>query len=243
MSKPKIIRLDKYLCEMGIGSRKEVKLYCKKGRVNVNGNVTTSSDLKVNIDDDIVLFDNKKIEFVEYEYYMLNKPMGVVSATVDNTCKTVVDLIDSARKKDLFPVGRLDKDTVGLLLITNNGELAHDLLSPDRHVPKTYYVKVQGKLKEEYVKICKEGIKLDKDFITRPSELNIISCGEISEAELTICEGKFHQVKRMMSALGCNVIYLKRISMGSLVLDEHLKEGEYRKLTDKEINDLMWRQF
>lgn len=243
MSKPKIIRLDKYLCDMGIGSRKEVKTYCKKGRVSVNGNVTTSSDLKVNIDDDMVLFDNKKIEFVEYEYYMLNKPMGVVSATVDNTCKTVVDLIGSARKKDLFPVGRLDKDTVGLLLITDNGELAHELLSPDRHVPKTYYVKVQGELKEEYIKMCRDGIKLDNDFTTRPSELKIISCGEISEAELTICEGKFHQVKRMMSALGCNVIYLKRISMGSLVLDEHLKEGEYRKLADKEINDLMWRQF
>ena len=223
---------------MGIGSRKEVKEYCRKGRVSVNGNINTSSDTKVNIVNDIVLFDNKRIEFEKYEYFMLNKPMGVVSATVDNTCKTVIELIDSSKKKDLFPVGRLDKDTVGLLLITNNGELAHKLLSPDRHVPKTYYVKVQGELKQEHVNLCAEGIRLDKDFTTRPSVLNIISCGEVSEAELTICEGKYHQVKRMMSAMGCNVIYLKRISMGTLVLDEHLQEGQYRKLTNNEIKAL-----
>lgn len=238
MSRSEIIRLDKYLCDMGIGSRKEVKEYCRKGRVSVNGNINTSSDTKVNIVNDIVLFDNKRIEFEKYEYFMLNKPMGVVSATVDNTCKTVIELIDSSKKKDLFPVGRLDKDTVGLLLITNNGELAHKLLSPDRHVPKTYYVKVQGELKQEHVNLCAEGIILDKDFITRPSVLNIISCGEVSEAELTICEGKYHQVKRMMSAMGCNVIYLKRISMGTLVLDEHLQEGQYRKLTYNEIKAL-----
>lgn len=238
MSKSEVIRLDKYLCDMGIGSRKEVKEYCKKGRVSVNGSICTSPDSKVNTVTDIILFDNMRVEFEEYEYFMLNKPMGVVSATVDNTCKTVIELIDSHKKKDLFPVGRLDKDTVGLLLITNNGALAHKLLAPDRHVPKTYYVRVSGELKEDYVRLCAEGIKIDKDFTAKPSKLKIMSCGEISEAELTICEGKYHQVKRMMYAMGCEVVYLKRISMGTLVLDEKLQEGQYRKLTDNEIKSL-----
>lgn len=240
MSNARKIRLDKYLCDMGIGSRREVKEYCKTGRIQVNACVIKASDMKIDTEQDIVLFDGVRIEFEEYEYYMLNKPAGVVSATKDNTCTTVLDLIDSSRKKSLFPVGRLDKDTVGLLLITNNGALAHRLLAPDKHVPKTYYVKVQGKLTEEHVKRYKEGICLSDGGITRPATLKVLSAGVMSEAELTICEGKFHQVKRMMSAMGCKVIYLKRIRMGSLVLDESLQEGQFRRLTEKEIKALQY---
>jgi 16S rRNA pseudouridine516 synthase len=233
-----VLRLDKYLCDMGVGSRREIKEFCKKGRICVNDKVVKSSDIKISVGKEIVLFDGVEIIFEKYEYYMLNKPAGVVSATVDNTCKTVIDLIESNRKKDLFPVGRLDKDTVGLLLITNDGELSHKLLSPSKHIPKKYFVRVSGELRPEHIKICQQGIKLEENFVTKPSELKILSSGKISEAELTICEGKFHQVKRMMQAFGCNVIYLKRISMGHLILDENLQEGQYRRLTESEIEVL-----
>lgn len=223
---------------MGVCSRREVKEYCKNGRIRVNERIVKVSDIKIDVEKDYVFFDDSQVLYEKYEYYMLNKPAGVVSATNDNTCKTVIDLIESSSKKNLFPVGRLDKDTVGLLLITNDGDFAHKLLAPNKHVPKTYYVKAEGKLNAEHIKMCEEGIRLEEDFITKPSILNIISCGEISEAELTIYEGKFHQVKRMMAAMGCRVVYLKRIRMGSVTLDDNLLEGEFRRLTDNEINKL-----
>ena len=169
---------------------------------------------------------------------MLNKPAGVVSATEDPRDKTVIDLIEDRRRKDLFPAGRLDKDTEGLLLITNDGALAHDLLSPKKHVDKKYYAKIEGTVTEEDVELFEKGVDIGEKRATLPAVLTILSSGEESEITLTIREGKFHQVKRMFEAVGKKVTYLKRLSMGSLVLDEKLLPGEYRKLTEQELTQL-----
>ncbi len=232
-----LIRLDKYLADMGVGTRSEVKNYIRKGRVQINEVVIKESDKKINIDSDKVAFDGSILTYVSTEYYMLNKPAGVVSATRDNLSETVLDLIDSTNK-DLFPVGRLDKDTEGLLLITNDGDLAHKLLSPKKKVPKVYYAKINGKIVEEDVEMFSKGIAISEDFVTLPAELEIIKSCEISTVKVTIHEGKFHQVKRMFEAVGKEVIYLKRLSMGDLILDESLELGEYRPLTIEEINML-----
>lgn len=237
----KLIRLDKYLADMGCGTRSEVKLYMKKGRVTVNGEVVKSPELKLNVESDLVCFDGAVVGYAEYEYFMLNKPAGVISATEDSFSETVIDLIETAKRKDLFPVGRLDKDTEGLLLITNDGALAHELLSPRKHVDKTYFAKVEGVVTEEDVVLFKEGLVVDEGFTAKPARLVIQSSGPISEIELTITEGKFHQVKRMFEAVGKEVIYLKRLSMGPLVLDESLQPGEYRTLTEHEIKELYKR--
>lgn len=246
MGKP--IRLDKYMADMGIGTRSEVKVFIKKGRVSVDGEVIRQAEYKVDIEKQKVTVDGEKIGYSAYEYFMLNKPSGVVSAVTDGRDTTVVELIKDAKRKDLFPVGRLDKDTEGLLLITNDGELSHELLSPSKHVEKTYYAKVKGTVTEEDVKAFAEGLhleketlreeKADKDIETKPAKLVILKVGEVSEIELTICEGKFHQVKRMFQAVGKEVVYLKRIAMGSLVLDESLALGEYRELTEEEVSSL-----
>lgn len=233
-----VMRLDKYLTEMGIGSRSEVKNYAKAGRVSVNGEKIKSTDTKIDTQKDTIEFDGQTVGYVEYEYYMLNKPQGVLSATMDKKATTVVDLIDSKVRGDLFPVGRLDKDTEGLLIITNDGVLCHNLLSPKKHVDKVYYAIVDGEVKEEHIEIFKNGIRLDEDTVTKPAELKIIASGEESEVFITIHEGKFHQVKRMVNAIGGEVMYLKRLSMGSLKLDENLKPGEYRKLTGEELDAL-----
>lgn len=254
----KVMRLDKFLSEMGIASRKETKEYAKKGRIKVNNAIVKVSDYKIDAEKDIVTFDGRTIAYEQFEYYMLNKPAGVVSATVDNNDRTVIDLIDSERKKDLFPVGRLDKDTVGLLIITNDGELAHSLLSPVKHIDKKYFARVEGIITEEHIKRFKEGLKLKDGTLTKPAQLEIIKSGNvksdnaksdnpksenekssnISEVEITICEGKYHQIKRMIACVGGKVIYLKRLSMGRLELDENLREGEYRRLTEDEIKCL-----
>lgn len=254
----KVIRLDKFLSEMGIASRKETKEYAKKKRIKVNYTIVKASDYKIDVQKDIVTFDGRTIAYEQFEYYMLNKPAGVVSATVDNNDRTVIDLIDSERKKDLFPVGRLDKDTVGLLIITNDGELAHSLLSPVKHIDKKYFARVDGIITEEHIKRFKEGLKLKDGTLTKPAQLEIIKSGNvksdnaksdnpksenekssnISEVEITICEGKYHQIKRMIACVGGKVIYLKRLSMGRLELDENLREGEYRRLTEDEIKCL-----
>ncbi|MCI5602105.1 MAG: pseudouridine synthase [Lachnospiraceae bacterium] len=254
----KVMRLDKFLSEMGIASRKETREYAKKGRIKVNNAIVKVSDYKIDAEKDIVTFDGRTIAYEQFEYYMLNKPAGVVSATVDNNDRTVIDLIDSERKKDLFPVGRLDKDTVGLLIITNDGELAHSLLSPVKHIDKKYFARVEGIITEEHIKRFKEGLKLKDGTLTKPAQLEIIKSGNvksdnaksdnpksenekssnISEVEITICEGKYHQIKRMIACVGGKVIYLKRLSMGRLELDENLREGEYRRLTEDEIKCL-----
>lgn len=233
----KKLRLDKYLADMGVGTRSEVKIAIKRGYIKVNGQVVKAPEVKVD-DHDEVLYHDQKISYVTYEYYMLNKPAGVVSATEDRDCKTVVELIESASRKDLFPVGRLDKDTEGLLLITNDGELAHRLLSPKKKVGKVYYAKVEGRVTEEDVVAFKNGLKVDEEFTAMPAELTILKSDEISEIELMIMEGKFHQVKRMFEAVGKKVVYLKRLSMGGLVLDANLAIGAYRPLTEEEIKKL-----
>ncbi|MDF2472805.1 MAG: ribosomal small subunit pseudouridine synthase [Anaerocolumna sp.] len=232
------VRLDKFLADAGIGTRSEVKIFINKGRVLVDGVIIKDSSFKINIDKSEVRVDNKLIEYSRFDYFMLNKPAGVVSATVDNFSETVIDLIKEGNKKDIFPVGRLDKDTEGLLLLTNDGELAHNLLSPKKHVGKVYYAKVNGVVTENEIKKFEEGLQLEEDFITLPAKLKILEPGEISCVEITIYEGKFHQVKRMFEAVGMEVIYLKRLSMGELTLDSTLALGEYRRLTEQELSEI-----
>lgn len=231
------MRLDKYLTEMGIGTRSEVKKMIRQKRILCNDVCVTKPECKIDEKSDIIIVDGRTIVYEEFEYYMLHKPAGVVTAVTDNRDRTVMDLLDTKRK-DLFPAGRLDKDTEGLLLITNDGELAHRLLSPSKHVDKTYFVRVSGMLTDELIDKFADGIDIGEKNLTRPSSLEILSRGEISEANLTIHEGKFHQVKRMFHAVGCEVLYLKRISFGNLVLDPELSKGEYRKLTENEVKEL-----
>ena len=232
------IRLDKYLADMGCGTRSQVKREIAGGSVMVNGAPARRPEDKIDTEKDSVVFRGSPVGYVEYEYFMLNKPAGVVSATEDRKERTVLDLIDARQRKDLFPVGRLDKDTEGLLLITNDGEMAHRLLSPKKHVDKVYYAKVAGRITEEHVRLFAEGVDIGDEKPTLPAELTVLSSGEISEIELVIREGRFHQVKRMFQAAGGEVIYLKRLRMGSLVLDGELEPGEYRKLTEEEVRAL-----
>jgi len=232
------IRLDKYLADMQLGTRSQVKEYIRKGRISVNNNIIMSPNDKVDTKVDIILFDGRNISYEDFEYYMLNKPAGVLSATRDKHAETVLDIIDGFTRKDLFPVGRLDKDTEGLLLITNDGMLAHNLLSPKKHVDKTYFAKINGKVLPRHILEFAAGIYIEDDIKTLPAKLKILESGLFSEIELTIHEGKFHQVKKMFEKINTEVTYLKRISMGTLVLDEDLEPGEYRKLTELEINEL-----
>ncbi len=234
-----MIRLDKFLTDMGCGTRSIIKNLVRKGKVSVNGEIIKKPEIKINEDEDVVLLDGEEIKYNRYEYFMLNKPDGYVSATTDRNEKTVLDLLKAEdRRKDLFPVGRLDKDTEGLLVISNDGEMAHKILSPKNHIAKTYYVKVNGRIENEHIEIFEKGIDIGEKNITKPGILKIIKSGDISEAELTIYEGKFHQVKRMFEAVGMKVVYLKRIKMGTLGLDETLKPGEYRRLTLEETEQL-----
>ncbi len=230
-----MMRLDKYLSFLGKGTRKEVKEFIKKGLVSVNGITIKKDDFKVNENNDIVMLNNEKLEYEEFVYLMLNKPSGVVSATYDNKDKTVIDLIKEYKHLDLFPFGRLDKDSEGLLVISNDGKLAHELLSPKKHVNKKYYVEVLGKVTDEDVTTFKEGITLDGE-LCKSATLEIIKSDDISYCYVTISEGKYHQVKRMFESVNKKVTYLKRVTFGNLKLDENLKLGEYRKLTEQEIN-------
>jgi 16S rRNA pseudouridine516 synthase len=232
------LRLDKYLADMGIGTRSEIKSYIRKGRVKLNQEPCTKPEQKVLPGKDTVTFDDAPVGYIKYQYYMLHKPAGVVSATEDNVNTTVLELIKDRTCKDMFPVGRLDKDTEGLLLITNDGELAHRLLSPKKHVDKVYYAKIEGRVTKEDAAAFEKGVDIGEEAITQPAKLKILVSDEISEIELTIQEGKFHQVKRMFMAVDKRVLYLKRLSMGSLVLDHALKPGEYRELTEKELEAL-----
>lgn len=234
-----MMRLDKYLCETGFGTRSQVKDLLKKGQVMVNGEVVKKPELKINETTDQILCQGKKASYQKNIYLMLHKPTGVVSATEDNREKTVLDLVSPEdRKNGLFPVGRLDKDTEGLLLLTDDGELAHRLLSPKKHVDKTYYAKIDGQVTEEHVKQFREGLDIGDEKKTLPAVLTILLSGPVSEIEVTIHEGRFHQIKRMFEAVGCKVTYLKRLSMGSLVLDETLPPEEYRPLTEAELEGL-----
>lgn len=236
-----MIRLDKYLADMGIATRSAVKQMIRKGQVTVNHKVVFRPKLKIDEQNNQVQVNGQTIGYAAYEYYMLYKPAGVVSATEDKHDKTVIDLIESRKRKDLFPVGRLDKDTEGLLLITNDGAMAHRLLAPRKHVDKVYYARVHGRVNEDTVHQFAMGLNIgtaDTEEWTRPAKLEIVQSGEDSEIRLTIQEGKFHQVKRMFQTVGMEVTYLKRESMGSLTLDETLKLGEYRELTTEELENL-----
>lgn len=232
------LRLDRYLAEMGIGTRSEVKRAIAKGLVRVNDTIIKKTEFKVDTEIDTVFFQDQPVSYIEYEYYMLNKPAGVISASEDRRESTVVDLIAERKRNDLFPVGRLDRDTEGLLLITNDGALSHRLLSPKKHVDKTYYAKIDGKVTIEDVKQFAKGVDIGDEKLTMPAELIILESGIESKIELTIHEGRFHQVKRMFHAVGKEVVYLKRLRMGSLVLDQRLKPGEYRELTKEEMEQL-----
>lgn len=204
-----VIRLDKYLADMSVGTRSEVKKYIHQGLVLVDGKPVKRPEEKIEVSKQKVTFRGEEIGYHEYVYYMLHKPAGVVSATEDKRDKTVLDLIGDKKEKDLFPVGRLDKDTEGLLLITNDGALAHELLSPKKHVDKVYYAKVEGVVTEAEVKVFGEGIDIGEEKLTKPAKLLIKKSADVSEIELTIQEGKFHQVKRMFEAVGMKVVYLK----------------------------------
>jgi len=232
-----IVRLDKYLADAGLGTRSQVKELIKKRRVKVDDNIIMSSDVKICTDINIVTVDNAPVEHSEFRYYVLHKPSGCVTATTDNHDKTVMDYLEGENIKGLFPVGRLDKDTEGLLIITNDGELSHNLLSPKKHVDKTYFVITDVDISEEMLEKLENGIDIGDDTLTKHATAKYNN-GKKNETLLTISEGRFHQVKRMYKALGAEVIYLKRLSMGSLVLDESLGKGQYRKLTEKEISDL-----
>ena len=236
----KKLRIDKVLSNVGYGSRAEIKKYCRYGIISVNGKVVNNPGLQVDPENDKIIFDGEEVNYREYIYIMLNKPKGYISATFDKFDPIVLDLIDpSYLGFEPFPVGRLDKDTEGLLVLTNDGKLSHRVLSPKKHVPKTYYAKIEGIVTEEDVKAFEEGVTfLDDGYKTMPAQLNILKSGEESEIEITIHEGKFHQVKRMFESVGKKVVYLKRLSMGNLKLDESLALGEYRELTIEEIKQI-----
>ena len=236
------LRLDKFLADAGIGTRSEVKSYIKKGFVTINDEIATKPDIKVSTETDQITYLNEPIQLSQFEYYILNKPAGYVSATKDNTAPTVLSFIESNRK-DLFPVGRLDKDTEGLLLITNDGPLSHKLLSPRHHVDKTYYAIVDGTVTSDDILAFEKGLEIGDDDldVAMPAQLTIINTNSeqnISHVHITIQEGKFHQVKRMFQAIGKRVTYLKRIAFGPLLLPESLQLGEYRPLTADEIEML-----
>lgn len=232
----KKLRIDKILSNVGCGSRAEIKRYCKNGRITVNGKVVNNPGLQADPENDEIVFDGETVKYREFVYIMLNKPDGYISATFDKRDPIVLDLIDSSYLVfEPFPVGRLDKDTEGLLILTNDGQLSHRVLSPKKHVPKTYYAKIEGIVTEEDIEAFEKGVVLDDGYETMPSQLKILKSEEISEIELTIHEGKFHQVKRMFESVDKKVVYLKRLSMGKLKLDENLALGEYRELTEDEI--------
>ncbi len=233
------MRLDKFISTTTTLSRAEAKKIIKKG-ILINNILVKSPDYKVDEISDQVIVNGERLVYQEYIYIMMNKPKNVVSATEDAVEKTVVDILEEKdRIHKVFPVGRLDKDTEGLMLLTNDGELAHKLISPKKDVEKKYYVEVSGKLKDEYIKFVENGLIIDGGYKCKSARLEILeSTEEKSRANIFITEGKFHQVKRMMKALGTTVTYLKRLSIGSLKLDENLKLGEYRYLTEKELKNL-----
>lgn len=232
-------RLDKVLSNIGYGTRKEIKQAVKCGLVKIDGIVAVDSGIHVDPDDSIIEINGKILNYKKFVYVMMNKPAGVISATYDNTLKTVVDILpDKYKCFSLFPVGRLDIDTEGLLLMTNDGQLAHNLLSPKKHVPKRYSVLVEGIVVEDDVRRFCEGVVLDDGYKTLPSILSILKSCSCSEVEVVITEGKFHQVKRMFEAVGKKVKYLRRVEMGCIKLDESLKLGQCRELTKDEIFQL-----
>ncbi|MBD2872813.1 pseudouridine synthase [Paenibacillus arenilitoris] len=235
------MRIDKLLAHMGLGTRSEIKKAVKQGKVTVDGKAVKDSGLIVDPAKAEVAFEGEPVVYRDVVYFMLNKPQGIISATEDGRERTVIDLLeDDDKLRDPFPVGRLDKDTVGLLLLTNDGQLAHELLSPRKHVAKTYEALVHGEVGESDIRSFLAGVTLDDGYVTLPAELRVKDRERLGDTvrsyvSLTITEGKFHQVKRMFEAVGKKVLFLKRIAMGPLTLDESLPEGAYRELTEEEV--------
>ncbi|WP_102691012.1 pseudouridine synthase [Rummeliibacillus pycnus] len=237
------MRLDKLLSNMGYGSRKDVKKLLKMKAVSIDGIIAKDVSLHVDPEKQNVTVLGERVHYQEFIYLMMNKPAGVISATEDLYDQTVIDLLDPFHAHfNPFPVGRLDKDTEGFLLITNDGVLAHNLLSPKKHVPKVYYAKIEGRVTEEDIEAFNQGVILDDGYLTKPGKLIILKSGQVSEIELMISEGKFHQVKRMFEAVGKKVTYLKRLSMGNLQLDQNLSLGEYRELSPDEIEKIKQKE-
>lgn len=225
------LRADKFLADLGVGTRSQVKNIIKNKKVAVNGKIIASANVKINTETDVVTVNGKEISYKKYTYIMMNKPDGVISSTEDEQ-KTVIDLLPKELQNlNLFPVGRLDKDTVGLLILTNDGIFAHNTLSPKKHIDKKYYAKISGELPENAVDLFNDGVCIG-DYKCKSADLNIIDNNTI---EITIHEGKFHQVKRMFGAVGCKVEFLKRIAFGEINLDENLRQGEFRELNPAEM--------
>lgn len=230
------MRLDKLLANSGAGSRKEVKSLLKKKQVTVNGEITIDGSLHVDPEKDQILIGDQVISYQAFIYLMLHKPGGYLSATEDARDRTVIDLLPEAFKRfQPFPVGRLDKDTEGLLILTNDGQLGHMLTTPKKHVPKTYFALIRGNVTEKDIAVFEKGVVLDDGYQAKPGKLEILKSSDVSEIELTITEGKFHQVKRMFEAVGKKVLYLKRLSMGEIKLDPELAKGQVRELTEAEL--------
>lgn len=232
-----LIRLDKLLSDIGLGSRSQVKEWIKKGQIQVDGCVCRRAEQKVDTSIQEIKVNGRNVCYEEYVYYILHKPAGCVTALKDEKDKTVMDYMPKEHRKNLTPVGRLDKDTEGLLLFTNDGKLAHQLLSPKSHVDKTYFARVRGKVTSEDVEAFLDGLDIGDEKRTLPAKLKIRKSGQVSEVEVTVWEGRFHQIKRMFQAVGKEVIYLKRISFGKLVLDNTLKVGQYKKVKLEDILD------
>ncbi len=232
------MRLDKFLVKCNIGSRSDVKAYIKKGLIWIGDIVASKADADIDENNDEVYYRGERLKYKEFTYIILNKPSGVVTARTDNIDKTVMDLIDPLPAKDLSPVGRLDKDTTGLLIITNDGDLSHRMLSPKKHVDKTYLVKPEHSLSDDDIRRLCEGVDIGDDKPTLPANAVLKSDGLLL---LTIHEGRFHQVKRMLEAVDNRVISLKRVSFGGLALPEDLKEGDWRELTEDEIQKIILR--
>jgi 16S rRNA pseudouridine516 synthase len=231
------MRLDRFLANMGYGTRTEIKIALKRCQIKLNGKIVKKPDMHIQVETDEVTFDDGLVRFEQQVYILMNKPQGVISATSDPRDKTVVDLLEPRlKRREVFPVGRLDKDTEGLLVLTDDGKLAHELLSPKRHVPKTYLVHCLGPITPEQLNHLKRGVEIEEGIVTQPAETQLIQQGEDAVLHLTIYEGKFHQVKRMLQGVGSEVTYLKRLAMGNLWLDETIALGDYRYLTEAELS-------
>ncbi|MEI3338904.1 MAG: pseudouridine synthase [Eubacterium sp.] len=232
------MRIDKFLSEMQIVSRSECKKMVKKGRIRVGEVVVKDAGQKMDPLTDTVYVDGKPVQYEKYQYFMLYKPAGCITATEDASQRTVMEYLPKDRRRGLAPVGRLDKDTEGLLLITDDGVLNHNLLAPGKHVDKTYYARIEGRVTQKEQEAFRAGLEIGEKKPTAPAVLEILSSSEESEIRVTITEGKFHQIKRMFGAVGMKVLYLKRLSMGTLLLDPDLKPGQWRPLTEQEITQL-----